>query len=264
MKKKISISIFIGFILLIMILPTKNIVAVNLDNTFQGISLAHPLGTDNLGRDVYSLMVEGCIRTLIVVLISTIISMTCGVILGMISGYFGGHIETAIQFLADFTLIIPSFISALVFTAIFGLTPVSVGVVLGLTNMGEYIIQVTSLTKSMKKMEFIKAEIVLGIPDYKIICKHILPNISKPLLTFMGNRASSVTLQYASLAFIGLGTDVTNPDWGTMLYQYRVYIINEPMLVLWPTLGIFLLALFFHVVFDNNESDNSKDVSLYD
>lgn len=263
MKKKISIGLFIAFILLIMVLPTKNILTVNLDNTFQGMSLTYPLGTDNLGRDVYSLMVEGCIRTLTVVLISTVISLALGIILGMISGYFGGYIEMVIQFIADLTLIVPSFISALVFIAIFGLNPISVGVILGITNMGAYVIQVKSLTKSTKNMEFIKAEIVLGMPSYKIICKHILPNIIKPLLTFMGNKASSVTLQYASLAFIGLGTDITNPDWGTMLYQYRVYIINEPLLVLWPTLGIFLLALFFHVVFDNNEGDN-KEVSLYD
>ena len=264
MKKKIGIGLFIAFVLLILVLPTKNIVEVNLANKFHGMSMEYPLGTDNLGRDVYSLMVEGCIRTLTVVFISTAISLVVGTVLGMISGYFGGIVETVIQFIADITLIIPSFISALVFTAIFGLNPYSVGVVLGFTNMGEYIIQVTALTKSMKNMEFIKAEEVLGIPSYKIILKHILPNILKPLFTFMGNKASNVTLQYASLAFIGLGVDITNPDWGTMLYQYRVYILNEPMLVLWPTLGIFLLALFFHVVFDNDEDDQDKEVSLYD
>lgn len=262
-KKKILIALFAVFVLLILVLPTKNILEVNLNNKFHPMSLQYPMGTDNLGRDVYSLMVKGCIRTLIVVFISTGISLFVGSTLGMISGYFEGFAETVIQFIADITLIVPSFISALIFTAIFGLNPYSVGLVLGFTNMGEYIIQVTALTKSMKKMDFIKAEEVLGIPHHKIILKHIFPNILKPLLTFMGNKASNVTLQYASLAFIGLGVDITNPDWGTMLYQYRVYIINEPMLVIWPTLGIFILALFFHTIFDNSD-EQSKEVSLYD
>ena len=96
-EEKISIGLFIAFILLIMVLPTKNILTVNLDNTFQGMSLTYPLGTDNLGRDVYSLMVEGCIRTLTVVLISTVISLALGIILGMISGYFEWSVEMVIH-----------------------------------------------------------------------------------------------------------------------------------------------------------------------
>lgn len=83
------------------------------------------------------------------------------------------------------------------------------------------------------------------------IFAHILPNICRQLLIYLGNKASSVTLQYAGLAFIGLGTDVTSPDWGTLLYQYRSYLFTCPRLVLCPAAAICLLALWFHVLFDS-------------
>lgn len=259
MKTRITLLLFISFILLSIFLPIQDIDKVDLDRTFQGISKQHLLGTDNLGRDVYSLVLEGCIRTLTVVGISTGISIASGTLLGMLAGYYRSWPESMIQFLSDFTLIIPSFISALMISAIFGLNPFTAGVVFGISHMGEYINQASALTRRIKSMSFIEGEIALGIPDYKILAKHIAPNIRGPLLTFMANKASTITLQYASLTFIGLGADVSNPDWGTLLYQYRIYILKEPMLSLWPALGIFLLAVFFHVLFDDvNHTDRRR------
>lgn len=253
------ISIFLSFIIIIIcILPLQNIMHTDPANTFASPSFSHPMGTDNLGRDVYSLMINGALRTIIVILISTAISFLAGCTLGIMAGYFKGGIAKAINFLADFTLIVPTFIIAMILSSIFGFSPVMAGLLFGIGNMGNYILQSKSLCVSVAAQEYITAEKVLGIPDMRILVFHILPNIYKQLFVFMGNQASTVIIQYAGLSFIGLGTDITKPDWGTLLYSYKSFMISHPLLVLYPALSISLLALIFHLVFDSFDKKKSE------
>ena len=102
-----------------------------------------------------------------------------------------------------------------------------------------------------------------GLSRPRIIFFHVLPNICRQLLVFMGNKAANVVNLYAGLAFIGLGTDITNPDWGTLLYQYRSYMTTYPMLVIWPTLFIALLTICLHATFDSSKVGKG-DLTLYD
>ncbi|MGL4791461.1 MAG: ABC transporter permease [Anaerotignaceae bacterium] len=251
MRKKVILIIFSILIATLIFIPTQSITKVDMSHTLESASLAHLMGTDNLGKDVFALFANGCKRTLLVVFTATIISVVVGAPLGLMGGYVGGIFEIIIQFIADFSLVIPSFIVALIFSSIFGFSPINAGIVLGLMGTGEYINQMLILTKTIKNEDFITSEVIAGISNFKIIFYHILPNVKNALLTFMANRASGVVLSYAGLAYIGLGTDLTNPDWGTMIYQYRLYIVTNPSLVLFPTLGIFGLSLFFHLMFDN-------------
>ncbi len=250
MKKRFAFVLFCVILIAMFFVPTQDITKVNVHATLETASKAHWFGTDNLGRDVFSLMVVGCFRSLIVVLIATILSCAVGTVLGLLAGYYEGWLERGIRFFADIFLIFPSFILALIIAALFGLTPISAGIVFGLGNMGEYIHQSCALTKSVKYHDYIQLDKVLGISNIAIIFNHILPNILASTLSFMANKASSVIIQYASLSFIGLGTDVTNPDWGTMLYQYRIFALDHPRLILYPMAGIFLLAFLFHVMFE--------------
>ncbi|WP_050775458.1 ABC transporter permease subunit [Pseudoleptotrichia goodfellowii] len=105
---------------------------------------------------------------------------------------------------------------------------------------------------------------MLGAGNGRIIFRHILPNIIKPVFTSLGNNMSGISLQYASLTFIGLGSDINNPDWGTMLYQYRIYLFDYPMMLLWPSLGIFLIAFVSNRLFDDREINNIKQGTIYD
>lgn len=242
--------------------PRLDILRTDVLNTFQGCSAQHLLGTDHLGRDVYSLMAEGAVRTLTVVGLASAISLSAGTLLGMAAAYAGQNVKSAVQLLSDLTLIVPSFIIALIFSALFGFGPVGAGVVFGLGNMGGYVNQARTLTESLKSRGFIEAETVLGAGRPRIVLFHILPNIGRQLIIVWGNKAGHVTLQYAGLAFIGLGTDVTSPDWGTLLYQYRSYLFTCPRLVLCPAAAICLLALWFHVMFDDRAQNDRG--TIYD
>lgn len=261
-RQKITGILFAAFILFLLFAPRQNILKTDVLHKYSEMSLSHPLGTDNLGRDVYSLILAGGIRTLEVVFLAAGISFFAGTFLGMAAAFWKGVIHSVIQFAADFTMIIPSFVMAMIFSALFGFSPVSAGIIFGIGNMGEYVNQSFELASGLQKLEFIDAEKVVGLGKFRIMFFHVLPNIYKQLFVFLGNRAASVVVQYAGLAFIGLGTDVTNPDWGTLLYQYRVYLTTYPRLVVFPTIAIALLVVFFHLMFDNN---GTKEVwTIYD
>lgn len=265
MKKKFRIPViilivFIGFILFA---PHGNYLKTDVINTFASPSREHWMGTDNLGRDVYSLLMAGGVRTLEVVFLATLISFFAGTIMGMIAGYYGGIFGSVIQFISDFSLVIPSFIVALTMSALFGFNVIMAGIVFGIGQMGEYVNQALVLTQSLKNQEFIDAEFVLGLSRPRIMFFHVFPNICRQLFVFMGNKAANVVNLYAGLAFIGLGTDITNPDWGTLLYQYRSYMTTYPMLVIWPAIFIAILTVCLHMTFDSSKVEKGN-LTLYD
>lgn len=256
-------GVFAAAVLLILLMPHQDIKMTDILNTYAPCSPEHWLGTDNLGRDLFALMLTGGQRTLIVVLLASVISFTGGSLLGMVASYEGGIVKTVIRFIADFVTVIPSLIMALIFSALFGFSAPMAGVIFGIGNLGQYINLSEGLTSGMKERDFISAEISLGLTKRRILFLHIFPNIMRQLFVYLGNNASAVVLQYAGLAFIGLGTDVTNPDWGTLLYQYRVYILTYPRLVFCPMAAVCLLALFFHFAFDDHRV-RETEMTIYD
>ena len=264
MKKKLVLWIlFAAFVLFLYLMPHQNIKLTDILNTYAPFSPEHWFGTDNLGRDLFALMLTGGQRTILVVFLATCISFIGGSFLGMIAAYEGGILKSVIQFIADFVTVVPSLVMALIFSALFGFSAPLAGVIFGIGNIGQYINLSEGLTTGMKERDFINAEITIGLSKLRILFGHIFPNIMRQLFVYMGNNASSVTLQYAGLAYIGLGTDVTNPDWGTLLYQYRGYMLTYPWLVIIPIAAICLLALFFHFAFDDTRLKETE-LTIYD
>ncbi len=249
--KKIGIVLLILFLLTI--IPFDQSVQTDVSKMFLDASSEHLLGTDYLGRDIFTLLKYGFLRTASVVFVGTLVGLIGGVVLGLIGGYMGGIVLRFVKSFSDLTLIVPSFIVALIISSLFGANPISIGMAIGFFDIGTYANQVASLTKNLKNRDFIVMSELLNVPKHKIIFSHILPNISEPVSALFANRASSLIIKYASLTFIGLGTDITKPDWGTLLYEYRIYMINKPMLLFWPSFGILIFALFFHFVFDSKK-----------
>ena len=254
MKKRYLLYILPVVLIVIMVVTGyRDSVKTNLSETFAPISLNHYFGTDHLGRDIFSLIVDGAVRTLATVFIASAISVSFGLVLGMLGGYFGKSLEIVIVFFTDMLMIVPSFIMALIISAIFGLNPATAGITLGITGIGTYTNQAMILTRQVKNRGFILSEKALGIPSFMIMTRHILPNIITPILAALGSMVSFIALQYASLSFIGLGADITKPDWGALLYQYRVYIIDKPSMLFFPCMAIFSLAYVSFVIFDDRE-----------
>lgn len=251
MKKVIvSVVIILLVALVLSIIPTQNPKFIDIKNKFLPPSAEHIMGTDHLGRDIFSLMSQGFLRTLYVVLIASAVSYILGMFLGIVAGFYGGFALNIIRFLTDLTLIIPTFIVALIVSIVFTDSVLAVGLALGFSNLGFFANQSYKLSEIILKDPYVDTLRMFKAPNSYIMRKFLLPQLLAPSLNLMGGKASNHILAYASLTFIGLGSDITAPDFGTMLYQYRGYIIDKPLIVLWPALGIFFLSLIFHYTFD--------------
>ena len=252
MRRRIVPAAILVLVVVIALLPHGDPNQVDLAGTFAAPGAGHPLGTDHLGRDVWSRVAVGLQRTLVVMGIATMINIGVGASLGILAGYAGGVVRALIMLLTDLVMIVPTFIGALIFAAVAGLTPVTAGIILGIFGVGPYVNQACALTEAVRGSAYLQAETLLGTPSGTILVRHIAPAVTRPLSVYLGASAANAALAYAGLAFIGLGVDTTVPDWGTMLYDYRVHLSDHPLLLLWPTLGIAMLALAAHTLFDGH------------
>jgi peptide/nickel transport system permease protein len=213
-------------------------------------SLAHPLGTDHLGRDLASRMMVGAWRSGLVILVVGAIGFVGGSLIGTAAALMGGWREAVIVKAAETFIVVPTLIVALAVAAIFGLSPVSAGVALGLAGLGPYTLLANSLTRRMLGQPFVLAARAMGAGTASLTLRHIIPNTMPVLFAYVGSQAGQAIVAYAALAFIGLGADPSKPDWGAMLFEYRMFVFDQPMLMVWPGLAIALTAGLLNWVFD--------------
>ncbi len=231
--------------------------AVDLSLRFAGLSWAHPLGTDHLGRDLLARLVDGGWRTGAVILIVGAAGFFGGATAGGVAAILGGLAESLVLRAAETFIAVPTLIVALVAAAIFGLSPLSAGLALGLAGLGPYALLAHTLTRRALGETYVQAARALGVPRRRLILAHILPSILPLLLAYVGGEAGGSAVAYASLGFIGLGADPTQADWGGMLFEYRPFLFDHVGLVLAPGLALLLTAGGLNLVFDRRDVPSS-------
>lgn len=249
-SKKYGPALVVLLVILYMAAPLYPPDMIHPESAFLPPSSAHLMGTDPLGRDLWSLLIYGLWRTLTAVLLGSAVSLFIGFLLGMTAGASGSSLRSVILSVTDLTLIIPPFLCALILSSLWGMTPVTAGLALGFFDIGIYVNQTCALTQRLMNSDFIQSEKALGCSYSRILFLHIFPHLAPSVLTLFGSRASSLVLQYAGLTFIGAGGNFSMPDWGSILYQYRMYAAGFPRLVFFPLIFIFVLAVTFHLLFD--------------
>jgi peptide/nickel transport system permease protein len=215
-------------------------------NAEQG--LPHLLGTDFLGRDQFSRMIYGARVSLAVGFISVAVSGTLGVIVGLIAGYFGGRVDSILMRIVDIQMAFPTLLLALVILYSAGASFWNVILVIGVTRWMIYARVARSLTLTLRESLFVEAVRALGCPSTRILGRHLLPNISSPLLALATVEMAGVILTEASLDFLGLGIQPPESSWGLMLSQGRQYMTSAWWLVTFPGLAILVTTLAFNLV----------------
>jgi len=210
----------------------------------------HLLGRDHLGRDVLSLLMVGASHTLVVLAVVAVVSFGIGAAVGTSAALAGGIGEAMLLRAADFFIVMPQLVIALTLTALFGLTPVSAGLALGIAGWGPYAILAHGLARRVMAQPFVLSARALGVGPFGMLSRHILPNTMDTLLTYLASDAGRTVITYAALAFIGLGADTGQADWGSLLFEYRLFIFDNPLLMVWPGLAIFVTALCLHLAFE--------------
>lgn len=209
----------------------------------EGGNMDHILGTDNLGRDILSRMIYGTQVSLLVGFSAVIIAGAIGAALGLISGYYGGIIDTVIMRFVDAFIAIPSLLITLVILTVVGPGLWTLIIVLGATNWVGYARIVRGEVLSVKEREFVKAAQSIGVKDYKIMYKHLIPNVASSFIVTSTLSVASTIIAEAALSFLGMGIQPPAVSWGLMLNSGKDYLAVSWWVATFPGLAITITAL---------------------
>ena len=223
--------------------------------TFARPSWEHPLGTDQLGRDMLSRVVHGTRISLLVGVSSVVLALFVGVPFGMIAGYYGGRVDTSIMRVMDLILAFPIYLLAIILMIIFTPTAGLIGTMkvtgaIAIVRIPIYARLVRGSVLSIKEKEYIEACRALGVRDPWILFRHVLPNCLAPIIVTTTLGIATSIIVEATLSFLGLGTQPPTPSWGWDLKANVAFIQANFWLSLFPGLAIFLTVLGFNLFGD--------------
>jgi len=213
-------------------------------------TLAHPFGTDDLGRDVYSRVVWGARTSMQAGVLSILLAIAVGVPTGLTAGYYRGVTDQVIMRLTDAWLSFPFLILAIGLVSILGPSLVNATVAIGTAATPTYIRLTRGLVLSAGQEDYVQGARALGGGDLRMMLRHILPNIFSALLVQATVSIPSAIIAEAILSFLGLGVQPPTPSWGTMLNTAQQFLETAPWMAWWPGLAIFFLALSFNLAGD--------------
>jgi peptide/nickel transport system permease protein len=222
--------------------------AIDVKHILLAPSGQHWMGTDGLGRDVWSRMLFGGRVSLLVGLVAVGISTVIGVILGALAGYYRGWVDTVIMRLVDIMLSIPSFFLILAVIAFLSPSITNVMIVIGLTSWMSVTRLVRAEFLSLTQREFVMASTALGAQDWRVIFKHCLPNSMTPVLVSVVLGIASAVLLESGLSFLGLGVQPPQASWGNILTDGKEYIQFAWWLSLYPGLAILITVLGYNLL----------------
>ncbi|MCC8101433.1 MAG: ABC transporter permease [Clostridiales bacterium] len=219
-------------------------------NRLQAPSAAHWLGTDELGRDVFSRLLYGARVSLSIGIIPSIISLLIGIFLGLTAGYFGGWYDYVIMRLADVMLSVPSLLMAMVVMYTLGSSITSLFIALIIVDWASVARVVRSQTLSLKESEYVEAARSIGVGHFTIMIRHILPNCIPSLIVLFTLNVPSAILSESSLSFLGIGVQPPAASWGLIVNQAKQFLFTQPWLCLAPCIAIMIVVLAFNFLGD--------------
>lgn len=217
---------------------------------FMGGTFEFILGTDRLGRDIFSMLVAGTRYTMLIVVSAAIIGLVIGVTAGLFAGYYRGWIDAVIMRLSDIQLAFPVMVLLIAMTATIGTSLVSLILILGVTAWAPYARIVRGAVLSLREREFVEAAVAMGLTDVKIIFRHILPNCLTSIIIFLTFELAGLVLVESALSFLGFGLQPPTPSWGKMVADSRGALYDAWWASALPGILIVLAVLAFSLLGD--------------
>lgn len=242
----LGLVIFLAMICLSVLAPWISPYDPNATNTAELIkppSAAHWMGTDELGRDVFSRVIAGTRISLVVGVIAVFIALASGSLLGLIAGYWRGYIDNVIMSVMDAIWAFPTLILALAITAALGPSLTNVTIAIGLVFTPGFARLVRSMVLTVREREYIQSARSIGLNDREIIGRYIWPNITPTIIVQASLNAAQAIIAEASLSFLGLGIQPPAASWGSMLKAWYPYLEMAAWLSIFPGLAILITVL---------------------
>ncbi|MEM1363295.1 MAG: ABC transporter permease [Pseudomonadota bacterium] len=223
---------------------------VDLTNRLAGPSSGHLLGTDHLGRDLASRLAWGAFPSLFAVLIVLVGGLGLGVLAGCLIALGPPMTRDAVSWLAETALALPTLVTALVLSALFGAGVMTIAAALLVTSWAPYALTIAALFDRIRGEAYWQATQALGTAPFEAMRRHMLPNAWPAIGALAGADAGRAVVLVASLGFIGLSADTGQPEWGAMIHEYRMFLFTETRLVFAPILACTFLSVALHFALD--------------
>ena len=258
-RTHVTVTIAFGFVaflflvaLLAPLISPHTPIAVSDDDAYlRPLSPGHPLGTDELGRDLLSRVIWGARVSLPVAFVAVSVSLFGGGLIGLVSGYWGGIIDLLLMRFIDALLAFPGLILAIAIVAALGPGLTNAMIAIGIVAVPVYARLVRALVLQLKQMEFITATRSLGATAPRLILRHMIPNLLNPIIVQVSLSAGFAILSEATLSFLGLGAQVPTPDWGQMINSGATFLANDPWLAIVPGAAISVTVYSFNFLGDS-------------
>jgi peptide/nickel transport system permease protein len=213
-------------------------------------SAAHPLGTDQYGRDVLSRIMYGSRTALLAIVVADGIALAVGATLGLLAGYLGGRTDAFVMRVVDVLLAFPYLLLALIIVAALGPSLINSIVAIGIVYTPQYARLIRGQVLAVKNTEYVLAARAIGARPLRIMLRHVLPNSFSPLLVMATLQSGTVVVETAGLSFLGLGAQPPSPDWGALLADGQSYFLTAWWIATFPGLAIFAVVIGFNLFGD--------------
>jgi peptide/nickel transport system permease protein len=223
---------------------------INPASTLASWTAQHPLGTDDLGRDVFSRMLHGGRITLLVGFSSMVVTVLVGGIVGAFAGYFGRWVEAILMRITEALMAIPNFFLALVALTVLGKSPLMIVLVIAFTSWMEIARVVYGETLKWKAQEFVEASVASGATPLRTLFGHVIPQVIPTIIVASTLGIAWSILTESAISYLGLGIQPPTPTWGNMLQNAQQYIWTAPILGVLPGLAITLVVLAYNFLGD--------------
>ncbi|RRH68369.1 ABC transporter permease [Falsigemmobacter faecalis] len=246
----ITLLIVLPIALAPLIYSYDDVINMNLAQVLRPPSLEHPLGTDELGRDLMGRLLWGGRVSLVLSSVSVAIGLVAGVTIGVCAGYFDGPLSWLTMRCVDAMMTFPRMLVALFVITVMGQGEVSLAIAVGISTIPIFARLSRGSTLALRGIAYVEAAGAIGASHSRILLRHILPNILSPLLVQATLAFASAVILAAGLSFLGMGPAPPTPEWGAMTAEARSYLVTAPHIVLAPAVAVLLLVLGFNLLGD--------------
>ncbi len=258
MKNKgavIGMSFLVALVILALLAPVifdydKDVIGQNISERFTAPCAAHWFGTDDVGRDLFARVIYGARYSLAIGVGAVALGLCVGLITGSLAGFYGGVVDSIIMRAIDIFYSIPNIMTAVVIVSVLGTSTINLIIALAFSCASSFGRIVRAQVMTIRDQEYVESSYAMGLPTWKIIVKHILPNCLSPIIVQVTLLIGSTIISASSLSFLGIGIPAPSPEWGALLSAGRQYIRSAPYLCVIPGLAVMLTVLALNLLGD--------------